>query len=170
MQGEFLIRLFLFFPPWNGLQNGRDPARECVSSPCKRAQRCFITCFWAASVLPNTRAPKKHRKQFVRSIGLNYFYFLFKSSLLIFLFVACWKWSCRVRWNIIVDVWRVQQWNIDGFILEAIFLFWHGRRVFSAKYLVVSRLTALTNQAQKAKGSQGNTNPFGRGESNYAGF
>lgn len=32
--------------------------------------------------------------------------------------------------------------------------------------LVGSRLTALTNQAQKAKGSQGNTNPFGRGESN----
>lgn len=32
--------------------------------------------------------------------------------------------------------------------------------------LVGSRLIALTNQAQKAKGSQGNTNPFGRGESN----
>lgn len=32
--------------------------------------------------------------------------------------------------------------------------------------LVGSRLTVLTNQAQKAKGSQGNTNPSGRGESN----
>lgn len=32
--------------------------------------------------------------------------------------------------------------------------------------LVGSRLSMLTNQAQKAKGSQGNTNPSGRGKSN----
>lgn len=55
-------------------------------------------------------------------------------------------------------------WGVVGGRMEAVL----GNLAVLLFFLVLvgSRLIALTNQAQKAKGSQGNTNPFGRGESN----
>lgn len=73
MQGEFLISLF-FLLLQNGLQhNGRDPARECVSAPCKKGPKVLhhLLRELMKKIIPESKRPnapwvdfKKTKREF----------------------------------------------------------------------------------------------------------